>query len=570
MASTARSTFDTRYDQMFPVLDLAEIERLRRFGERRAFRAGERLVATGEVSPGMFVIVSGEVALSQHSVLGGDQHILTYGPGSFTGELAQLSGHPSLVDLRATRPVDAFVIPSRRLRDVLVAEAELGERIMRALILRRVGLLESGVTGPVIVGRAGNADVLRLAGFLSRNGHPHHELDPDTDASARTLIEGFHADAEHLPIVLCPNGSLLRNPREVELARCLGLVRTLDPNEIHDVAIVGAGPAGLAAAVYGASEGLSLIVLDSRAFGGQAGASARIENYLGFPTGISGMALMARAYNQAQKFGAEMAIPDEVVGLEEKEGRDAARFEIRLANGERIRARAVVIASGARYRRLDVENLASFEGAGVHYWASPLEAKLCAGQEVALVGAGNSAGQAAVYLASAVAKVWLLGRGGSLEASMSRYLVDRIGGLPNVEVLLQTQVSALEGDRGILEAIRWRHVPSGKETRRAIRHLFLFIGADPNTSWLSGSGVALDAKGFVRTGADVAEGRQVLETSREGVFAIGDVRAGSTKRVAAAVGEGAQVIASVHTFLARTGARGAEGARPPVVGQGTA
>ncbi len=568
MASTARPTFDTRFDQMFPVLDPAEIERLRRFGERRAFRAGERLVATGAISPGMFVIVSGEVALSQHSVLGGDQHILTYGPGSFTGELAQLSGQPSLVDLRATRPVDAFVIPSRRLSDVLVAEAELGERIMRALILRRVGLLESGVGGPVIVGRAGSGDVLRLAGFLSRNGHPHHELDPDTDASARTLIEGFHADAEHLPIVLCPNGSLLRNPSEVELARCLGLVRTLDPNEIHDVAIVGAGPAGLAAAVYGASEGLSLIVLDGRAFGGQAGASARIENYLGFPTGISGMALMARAYNQAQKFGAEMAIPDEVVGLDEKEGRDAARFELRLANGERIRARAVVIASGARYRRLDVENLASFEGAGVHYWASPLEAKLCAGQEVALVGAGNSAGQAAVYLASAVAKVWLLARGGSLEASMSRYLVDRIGGLPNVEVLLQTQVSALEGDRGVLEAIRWRHVPSGKETRRAIRHLFLFIGADPNTSWLSGSGVALDAKGFVRTGADVAEGRQALETSREGVFAIGDVRAGSTKRVAAAVGEGAQVIATVHAFLARTGARGAEGARPPVAGQG--
>ena len=338
---------------------------------------------------------------------------------------------------------------------------------------------------------------------------------------------------------------------------------------MYDVAIVGAGPAGLAAAVYGASEGLSIIVLDCRAFGGQAGASARIENYLGFPTGISGMALMARAFNQAQKFGAEMAIPDEVVRPRARRtAATAARFEIRLANGERVRARAVVIASGARYRRLDVENLATFEGAGVHYWASPLEAKLCAGQEVALVGAGNSAGQAAVYLASAVAKVWLLARGRSLEASMSRYLVDRIGGLPNVEVLLQTQVSALEGDRGVLEAIRWRHVPSGKETRRAIRHLFLFIGADPNTSWLSGSGVALDAKGFVRTGADVAEGRQALETSREGVFAIGDVRAGSTKRVAAAVGEGAQVIATVHGFLARTGARGAEGARPPVAGQG--
>jgi thioredoxin reductase (NADPH) len=550
-APPARSTFDTRYDQMFPILGSDEIERLRRFGERRAFRAGERLVATGEVSPGMFVIVTGEVAVSQHSVLGHDQPIVAHRAGSFMGELAQLSGQPSLVDAHATKPGDALVIPSRRLRDVLVAEAELGERIMRALILRRVGLLESGVGGPVIVGRAGSADVLRLAGFLSRNGHPHHELDPDTDASARTLVEGFQVDAEQLPIVLCPNGSMLRNPSEVELARCLGLVRTLDPYKAYDLAIVGAGPAGLAAAVYGASEGLSVIVLDGRAFGGQAGASARIENYLGFPTGISGLALMARAYNQAQKFGAEMVIPDEVIGLEEKEGRDGARFVLRLADGERVRARAVVIASGARYRRLDLENLAAYEGAGVHYWASPLEAKLCAGHEVALVGAGNSAGQAAVYLASAVDKVWLLARGRSLEASMSRYLVERIAGLPNVEVLLQTQVSALEGHGGVLEAVRWRALPSGVETRRAIHHLFLFIGADPNTSWLSGSGVALDANGFVRTGADLGEGRQVLEASRDGVFAIGDVRAGSTKRVSAAVGEGAQVIATVHAFLAR-------------------
>jgi thioredoxin reductase (NADPH) len=553
MASSARSTFDTRYDQMFPLLDAPEIERLRRFAERRAYRAGERLVATGEVSPGMFVIVSGEAAVSQHSVLGRDQPIVTHGPGSFMGELAQLSGQPSLVDVHATKPVDTLVIPSRRLHEVLVAEAEVGERIMRALILRRVGLLESGVGGPVIVGRTGSADVLRLAGFLRRNGHPHHQLDPDTDASARTLIENFHVGAAELPIVLCPNGRMLRNPSEDELARCLGLVRAIDATKVYDVAIVGAGPAGLAAAVYGASEGLSIIVLDGLAFGGQAGASARIENYLGFPTGITGMALMARAFNQAQKFGAEMAIPDEVVGLERKDDRDGARFGIPLANGERVRARAVVIASGARYRRLGVENLAMFEGAGVHYWASPLESKLCTGQEVALVGAGNSAGQAVVYLASGVGRLWLLARGRSLEASMSRYLVDRIAGLPNVEVLLQTEVSALEGQGGVLEAIRWRHVPSGEETSRPIRHLFLFIGADPNTSWLSGLGVALDPKGFVRTGADVAAGRRALETSCDGVFAIGDVRAGSTKRVAAAVGEGAQVIATVHAFLADAG-----------------
>jgi len=554
-ASPPRSIIDTRYEQMFPLLRPAEMDRLRRFGDTRTYGAGERLVAAGDVSPGMFVILSGEVAVTQHSVLEGDRAIVTYVPGSFMGELAQLSGRPSLIDARATKPVEALVIPSPRVHDVLVAEAEVGERIMRALILRRVGLLESGISGPVIVGRATDADVLRLAGFLARNGHPHQQLDPDADPSAKTLIERFHVEPSELPIVLCPNGRILRSPSELELAGCIGLVQPIDPNKLYDVAIVGAGPAGLGAAVYGASEGLAVIVLDSRAFGGQAGASARIENYLGFPTGISGMALMARAFNQAQKFGADMAIPDEVVRLQRNLDGEGARFELRLANDERVRARTVVIASGARYRRLGVANLAAFEGSGVHYWASPLEGKLCAGQEVALVGAGNSAGQAVVYLAGEVAKVWLLVRGRSLEASMSRYLVERIGALPNVEVLLQTEVVALEGERGSLEEIRWRHVPSGEETRRAIRHLFLFIGADPNTPWLSGSGVALDAKGFVRTGADVAPGRRALETSRDGVFAIGDVRAGSTKRVAAAVGEGAQVITTIHAFRADAGER---------------
>jgi thioredoxin reductase (NADPH) len=562
MASPAGSIIETRYAQMFPTLEPAEIERLRRFGETRTYQAGARPVATGEVSPGMFVILSGEVTVTQHSALGRAQPIVTHGPGSFMGELAQLSGRPSLVDAHATKRVEALIIPSRRLRDVLVAEAELGERIMRALILRRVGLLESGISGPVIVGRADHADVLRLAGFLARNGHPHQTLDPAGDSCAQTLLERFHVEPSQLPIVLCPNGQLLHNPSEVELARCIGLVRPIDPATVYDVAIIGAGPAGLAAAVYGASEGLSVIVLDARAFGGQAGASARIENYLGFPTGISGIALMARAFNQAQKFGAEMAIPDEVVRLQCSEDGDGARFQVGLANGERVRARTLVIASGAKYRRLDVEHLAEFEGSGVHYWASPLEGKLCAGQEVALVGAGNSAGQAVVYLATQVAKVWLLARGRSLEASMSRYLVDRISALSNVEVMLHTEVSALEGRDGVLEAIRWRHVPSGEETRRAIRHLFLFIGADPNTSWLSESDVALDAKGFVRTGADVAVGRPMLETSRDGVFAIGDVRAGSTKRVAAAVGEGAQVIASIHALLADANGRVAGAARP--------
>ncbi|HVH79625.1 MAG TPA: FAD-dependent oxidoreductase, partial [Stellaceae bacterium] len=360
----------------------------------------------------------------------------------------------------------------------------------------------------------------------------------------------FHLTPRELPIVLCPGGQLLRNPSEVELARCIGLVAALDPKRTYDVTIVGAGPAGLAAAVYAASEGLSTLVLDCRAFGGQAGASARIENYLGFPTGISGGALMARAYNQAQKFGAEIAIPDEAESLAREAGSKGGGFALTLASKERVRSRAVVIATGARYRRPNVPDLASFEGACVHYWASPLEAQLCAGQEVALVGAGNSAGQAAVYLADRVAKVWMIVRGPSLAESMSRYLVERIMAAPNIEILPDTSVSELHGKDGILQAIRCRSHLSGEERSCTIRHLFLFIGADPNTDWLAGSGVALDDKGFVRTGGNV---QSPLETSVPGVFAIGDVRSGSVKRVAAAVGDGAQVVAALHTFLVTAG-----------------
>lgn len=548
---TRSAVIETRYAQMFPELQPAEIERLRRFGERRQYAAGERVVSAGELSPGMVVVLSGELTVMQHNVLGHNQVIVTHGAGHFMGELAQLANRPSLVDAVANTPVDALIIPSARLRDVLVAEAELGERIMRALILRRVGLLESNGTGPVIVGHAHDGAVLALAGFLQRNGHPHTILDPDTDSCAQTLLDRFHVERSQLPIVLCDNGQLLRSPSEVELARCLGMVRAIDAAKVYDVAIIGAGPAGLAAAVYAASEGLSVLGLDARAFGGQAGASARIENYLGFPTGISGLALMARAFNQAEKFGAEMAIPDEVVRLEcSLPSDDGARFQLDLANGDRARCATVVIATGAQYCRLDLPNLQEFEGSAVHYWASPLEAKVCGGQEVALVGAGNSAGQAAVYLASRVAKVWMVVRGKSLGASMSRYLVDRIEGLPNVEVLLETEVVALEGASGVLDAVTWRHNPSGRETRRPLRHVFLFIGAAPNTKWLSQLDVALDAKGFVRTGRDLGDGRRSLETSRDGIFAIGDVRAGSVKRVAAAVGEGAQVVAAIHASRA--------------------
>jgi thioredoxin reductase (NADPH) len=550
-----RGVIETRFAQMFPVLPPSDIDRLRRFGGVHRFDAGERLVTTGEPSPGMFVVLSGEVAVTQHSPLGRDQPIVTHVPGSFMGELAQLAGRPSLVDARATKPVEALVIPSPRLRDVLVGEAELGERIMRALILRRVGLFEAGIAGPVVVGRAGNRDVLRLVDFLRRNGHPHQMLDPDVDSCGATLLERFHIAPSELPIVVCPNGQMLRNPTEHTLASCLGLVHAIDGKTVLDVVIVGAGPAGLAAAVYAASEGLSVLVLDARAFGGQAGASARIENYLGFPTGITGMALMARAFNQAQKFGADVAIPEEVVGLECVRGDtgDGARFELALATGERARSRAVVIATGVRYRRLALGDVAPYETSAIHYWVSPVEAKLCSGQEVVLVGAGNSAGQAVVYLASQVRKVWMLVRGPSLEASMSSYLIERVTGLPNVEVVLRTEVSALEGEGGVLEAVRWRNVETAAETRRPIRHVFLFIGADPNTAWLTQCEVALDAKGFVRTGSDLGDGRRPLETSRDGVFAIGDVRAGSIKRVAAAVGEGAQVVATLHAFLAEAG-----------------
>jgi thioredoxin reductase (NADPH) len=561
---STKSIIDRRRDQIFPVLEPAEIERVRRFGHVLSYRAGEALVKAGELGHGLAIILSGEVNVTRHDFLDNHTPITVHGVGAFLGELAQLAGRPALVDAYAQGPVDALVIPPDQLRALLIAEAELGERIMRALILRRVGLLEAGSGGPLIVGRTSNSDVLRLEGFLRRNGHPQQRLDPETDTCAKALIERFHIDPGQLPIVLCPSGQLLRNPTEAELARCIGLVGPIDPDRVYDAIVVGAGPAGLATAVYAASEGLSVLVLDCRAFGGQAGASARIENYLGFPTGISGIALMARAYNQAQKFGVEMAIPDEVVALDGVGETQAGRFRLKLSNDERISARSVVIASGARYRRLPVAGLETFEGSSVHYWASPIEAKLCAGQEVALVGAGNSAGQAAVYLASQVSKVWLLVRGRDLASRMSRYLVDRIASLSKVEVLTEAYVTGLEGRDGTLDAIRWHQGRSGPEVRKAIQHLFLFIGAEPNTDWLSGSGVELDPRGFIFTGTQIPGTRPVFETSRRGVFAIGDVRSGSVKRVAAAVGEGAQVVAALHGYLSASNLQMSQVGAPPL------
>jgi thioredoxin reductase (NADPH) len=558
MAFTVPQFIESRRDQIFPILDASEIDRLRRFGVVRHYRPGEAVTRAGEVGPGMAIMLSGHINIIRHDTAGHEAVMITFGPGALLGEFAQLAGRPSLMDAFAQDAVEALVIPPEKLRALLIVEAELGERIMRAVILRRTGLIQSGGVGPVIVGGDGNADVLRLENFLRRNGHPHQRLNPETDAEARALVERFQIEPGQLPIVLCAGGQMLRNPSDMELARCIGLMAPIDPNRIYDVAIVGAGPAGLATAVYAASEGLSVVVLDCRGFGGQAGASARIENYLGFPTGITGMALMARAYSQAQKFGVEMVIPCEAIALEAASAGDGGYSILRLAADERVCARSVVIASGARYRQLAVEGLGSFGGACVHYWVSPLEGKLCAKQEVALVGAGNSAGQAIVYMAGQASKVWVLARGKDLGASMSRYLVDRIAGLSNVEVLTETEVTGLEGDDGMLEAIRWRQRGSREDVRRAIRHLFLFIGAEPNTDWLSGSGVALDAKGFVLSGSDVSPDRRLLETSRRGVFAIGDVRSGSAKRVAAAVGEGAQVAALLHGTVAAVGHRSPE------------
>jgi len=545
------SIVDQRRDQIVPKLDSLQIERVRRFGEVRSFAAGERIMTAGEVAPGLVVVLAGRIAVAEHTDLDLPQLVIRPEQGDFLGELAQLAGRPALMDATAEGAVEALIIPPERLRALMIAEAELGELIMRALILRRMRILQAGAGGPVILGRADNGDVLRLQDFLRRNGHPYHLLNPQTDAPAKALIERFQIDPGQLPIVLCPGGQFLHNPGVNELARCLGLVRPVAPDRVYDVAVAGAGPGGLATAVYAASEGLSVLVLDGRSFGGQAGASTRIENYLGFPTGISGMALMARAYNQAQKFGAEMAIPNAVMRLGAHDD-SAAHFNLNLQTGEEVRARAVVIATGARYRRLDIANVDIFESSSVHYWASPVEAKLCANQEVALIGAGNSAGQAAAYLAGQAIKVSMLVRRGDLGATMSRYLVDRVRSLNNVEVVTGAAISGLEGHDGILEAVRWRFGATGQEERRPIRHLFLFIGAEPNTDWLRGSGIALDSKGFVLTGDEAGAGRHPLETTRRGLFAIGDVRAKSVKRVAAAVGEGAQVVAALHAFLAGT------------------
>jgi thioredoxin reductase (NADPH) len=543
------STLGSREHQMFPVLNATQIATAKRFasGPEQHFAAGESVFAIGERGAPTWLVLDGAIEVVRRDGLSQEASITNHGPGQFTGEVSQLAGRPSIAAGRAG-PDGCIVLPfdPAHLRALIVGSADVGEIVMRALILRRVGLIEIGGAGTILIGVLGNRDLVRLQGFLTRSGFPNLVLDAEADAEAQALVERSGIQPDELPLVVCPNGNLLKNPSEAALATCLGMTPELDSQRVYDVAIVGAGPAGLAAAVYAASEGLSVIVLDERATGGQAGASARIENYLGFPTGISGQALAGRAFTQALKFGAEIAVPVQVERLD----CSGEQLALVLSDNRRLRARTVVVASGARYRRPAIANLATFEGAGVSYWASPIEARLCAGEEVALVGGGNSAGQAIVFLAPQVKRLHLIVRR-DLSATMSRYLIDRIAALRNVDIHVGAEVAALEGDSASgLTAATFKRRADESMCRLELRHLFLFIGADPNAGWLQNC-AETDAKGFVITG----KGSLPLQTSLPGVFAIGDVRSGSTKRVAAAVGEGAAVVAQIHAMMAKRSAR---------------
>ncbi len=551
------SFVDTRFDQIFPVLTPAQIETAKRFasGEARRFVPGELVYDVGVRNAPAWLVLGGGLEIMRRDGLHRQTSVVQLTEGQFSGEVSQLAGRGTLAAGHAG-PDGCTALPfdAAHIRALVIGSAELGETVMRAFILRRVALIQEGGVGSLLIGRPGSPDLVRLQGFLSRNGYPYTVLDAASDEEARAAVERFGVQADELPLMICPDGSFLKRPTDAEAAMCLGITPELDPKTVYDVAVVGAGPAGLAAAVYAASEGLSVIVLDQRAIGGQAGASARIENYLGFPTGISGQALAGRAFNQAQKFGAEIAIPLEAVRLDCGGASGGKLLRVEIATGQAVQARTVVIASGARYRRPAIVNLLDFEDAGVSYWASPIEAKLCEGEEVALIGGGNSAGQAVVFLAPKVKRLHLIVRGNGLEAGMSRYLIDRIEALPNVELHTGSEVIALDGDRSSgLTGATFRNRASGQTRSVPLRHLFLFIGADPNAEWLANC-VAVDAKGFVVTGNGFSSGAGraplPLETSMPGVFAIGDVRAASTKRVGAAIGEGAAVVAQIHQVLA--------------------
>ncbi|WP_233887114.1 FAD-dependent oxidoreductase [Paraburkholderia flagellata] len=542
------SSLEHRRHQMFPRLSSAEIHSASRFARRKAFKAGEMIFETGRVAEGLHILLSGRVRIDSRDAQGSTTLITEHRDGHFMGEMVQLTGKPSLVDAIALTDCDTLVLKPEQLRSLIVADAQLGEHIMRALILRRLGLIEQGL-GPIIVGFGDDARLVRLQGFLRRNAYPAAVIDARNDSEAVRFLAGLTSKPEDFPLVFCPDGTVLRAPDEVELATRLGLVPTFCASQCYDIAIVGAGPAGLAAAVYAASEGLSVVVFDRRAPGGQAGASARIENYLGFPTGITGQALAARAFQQALKFGAHVAIPTAVERIE----RTSGKFALALSDRQCVRARAVVVASGAAYRRPSVPGFEDFEGRGIYYWASPIEARLVRGQDIVLIGGGNSAGQAIVFLANFARSVRVLIRRQNLEATMSRYLIDRIGALHNVLICADCALESLEASNGSLERIQIRHRDAGCESIET-RHLFLFIGADPKSDWLTSIGVQLDEHGFVMTGPSDSGNRTgclPLETNVPGLFAIGDVRSGAAKRVASAVGDGAAVVGQIHAWLSR-------------------
>ncbi|MEK4035435.1 FAD-dependent oxidoreductase [Methylocystis sp. IM3] len=536
---------EDRLAQIVPTLTPAQIQFALRFasGPKRVFAPDEKLLDVGDRNTIVWLVIEGSIVASRRDGLGREGLFATGGPGQFSGEVSDLAGHASLAMVCAGPDgCSAYPFDLPHLRTLLISSADIGEVMMRAFILRRAALLEGDSVGSVILGEAASPDTVRLRGLLTRNSYPHSLIDADGH-DGKALVERLGVLPDDLPILICPNGTVMRHPSDAEAGFGLGIVPDIESNTVYDVIVVGAGPAGLAAAVYAASEGLSVLVLDSRSFGGQAGASSRIENYLGFPTGISGQALTARAFLQAQKFGAQFAVP---VSALELDCSQLPLHRVALDNGISIYGRTVVIASGVRYRRPEIENLDRFEGTSVSYWATPIEATLCEGRDIVLVGGGNSAGQAAVYLSAHARKLYLIVRSSGLDASMSRYLIDRIKATPSIELRVHTTVTRLSGVAdGTLSSVDMKSRDIDDNQSVDAQHLFLFIGADPNTQWLD-QRIALDDKGFVTTGDNL---KFPLQTSSPGVFAIGDVRSGSVKRVAAAVGEGAAAVAQIHAYL---------------------
>jgi len=541
-------------EHIYPTLTPAQLGRIAAHGRRRRVEAGEVRVQAGEQTARLFVVVAGRIDVVRPSAAG-DEVVVAFGPGMFTGEVTMLSGRPGLAQIRAGVAGEVIEVGRDELLALIQSDGELSEILMRAFILRRVELIARGISDVVVLGSAHCQGTLRIRAFLTRNGHPHTMLDLDRHAGVQELLDRFHVSAADVPVVITCGEVVLRNPSNQQIADALGFNDAIDQTQVRDLVIVGAGPSGLAAAVYGASEGLDVLVVESTAPGGQAGSSSRIENYLGFPMGISGQELAGRAYTQAEKFGAQVIIGKGATRL----ACDRKPYALELGDGQRLPARSVIIASGAEYRRLPIDNLPQFEGAGVYYAATFMEAQLCAGEEVIVVGAGNSAGQAAVFLAQAARRVHMLIRSGGLADTMSRYLIRRIEEHPAIVRHVQTEIVTLEGN-GHLERVGWRDNHSERTETHAIRHVFAMTGAVPSTRWLAGC-LALDAKGFIKTGPDLSPedlatarwplGRapHLLETSLPGVFAIGDVRARSLKRVASAVGEGSIAIAAVHQVL---------------------